>query len=454
MNKTPAIVIFDRDLRLHDNPALYNAAATGKPLLTIYVYNAHSKNLRPFGNSQKWWLHQSLESLGESLAKKGQHLTLISGELQQAIDKLIKSTGADAVFWNQPFEPGQIAIYRDLEHHLQNQAITTSVGAGNLLMEPWGIQPAQSSFFRIFTPFWQKCLKILHPEKPLPVPNWIPGPKIHSENVADWKLLNSKQSPQLKSYWTSGENNAQKALDLFLNTKLTDYSTARNRMDFDGTSGISPHLHWGEISVREIWHQVHQYQQKNTQISVDTYLNEIGFREFSYHLLHHFPQLPSSNFQPKFDNLPWKYDPEGLKCWQQGQTGFPIVDAGMRQLKATGWMHNRARMVVASLLTKGLSIHWKEGEEWFWDNLVDGDLALNAFNWQWVAGSGVDAAPYFRIFNPTLQAKKFDPKGLYQRKWIPELLTPSYPKPIFDHAESRKQALEAYYLLNKKNSEL
>lgn len=444
MKKGPAIVIFDRDLRLHDNPALSAAALTEKPLVTAFIYDAHCKDVRPLGNAQKWWLHHSLQSLSESLANKNQSLTLRSGSLLTVIDELIASTGADAVFWNQPFEPGQISLYQRLYQYLQKRGISISVTAGNLLMEPWNIQPAQSSYFRVFTPFWHKCLKVLDPAKPHPVPNWVAGPNVDSDDISSWKLLNSEQSPLLKSYWTPGESSAYRALSAFIKDKLFDYESLRNRVDLDGSSRLSPYLHWGEISIREVWQQIRLSQNKYPRDSVDAFLNEIGFREFSYHLLHHFPQLPYKNFQKKYDYFPWKADPEGLKKWQQGQTGVPIVDAGMRQMNKSGWMHNRARMIVASFLTKGLLIHWQEGEKWFWDHLVDGDLALNAFNWQWVAGSGVDAAPYFRIFNPSLQAKKFDPQGKYQMRWVSEIFDPSYPSPIIDHAEARLRALEYY----------
>lgn len=444
MKKAPAIVIFDRDLRLHDNPALYAAATSGKPLVTVYINDALSKDLRPLGNAQKWWLHHSLESLSESLANKNQTLTLRSGNFQTVLDELIRTTCADAVFWNQSFDPAKISIYQQVQQHLQKRGIAVSVGSGNLLIEPWAIQPAQASYFRVFTPFWHKCLKVLDPVKPYPVPNWIPGPKIASDDISTWKLINSEQSSLLKTYWTPGESGAQHTLSLFTNDKLFDYALLRNRVDLDGSSRLSPYLHWGEISVREVWKQIYQPKENYSPVSVEAFMNEIGFREFSYHLLYHFPQLPFKNFQKKFDRFSWKNDLNGLKKWQQGQTGFPLVDAGMRQLNQSGWMHNRARMVVASFLTKGLLVDWKEGEKWFWDRLVDGDLALNAFNWQWVAGSGVDAAPYFRIFNPTLQAKKFDPHGKYQQHWIPDLFDPSYPKPIIDHAEARLRALEYY----------
>ncbi len=406
MQDKPVIVLFDHDLRLHDNPALVAAAKTGKPLIFLYVHGSG----RPLGRGQMWWLSHSLKALQKKIP-----LTIRKGSLKE----VVRTIDADALFANECYDPARTL-------RLKKLPIVTEILPGNLLVHPEEIKP-----YKVFTPFWRQCLKQLDVPKPLPIPRFKLGPKLKSETLG--------ANIDFSNAWTPGEDQARKTLKSFVAKGLSTYHMLRDRPDFEGTSRLSPHIRWGEISVREIYHAV----KSKKGLGPTTFLSEIGFREFSYHLLHHFPRLASENFNPKFDKFKWEGTPAQLKKWKEGKTGFPIIDAGMRQLKETGWMHNRIRMLVGSFLTKDLLIDWRKGETHFWDLLVDGDPALNAFNWQWVAGTGADAAPYFRIFNPWTQQKKFDPNGDYIHDWIPEL-DEDYIEPIVDHDERRKEALALY----------
>ncbi len=467
----PVIVWFRQDLRLADNPALQAAAATGAPVIPVYILDDDAPgDWRP-GGASRWWLHHSLASLASDLQQLGGQLVLMKGEAQEQLDALIEQTGADAVFWNRLYDPWARKRDEAIKSSLKDRGVRARSFNGSLIVEPWDIATKTGNPYKVFTPFW-KSLKADHtPAEPTGRPNAL---QLHAHegglSLDDLDLLPTKPdwSGGLQENWTPGEAAAHGRLGQFLKAAVSDYSDRRNLPGQSGTSRLSPHLHFGEISPRQVWHAVKQSDHARTG-GADTYLSEIAWREFSYNLLYHFPDLPEANFQSKFDAFEWDECEDTLKAWQKGQTGYPIVDAGMRELWATGWMHNRVRMIVASFLIKDLFIHWRRGEDWFWDTLVDADLASNAASWQWTAGSGADAAPYFRVFNPVGQSEKFDPKGDYLRKWIPELadlpdkvihapwtadhavltragvsLGKTYPKPIVDHSEARKRALAAF----------
>lgn len=475
------IVWLRSDLRLHDNPALDAASLDGAPVVLTYILEQEGVDARPYGGSAKWWLHHSLESLKEAVKEKGGQLILRRGRPLDVLEKLIKETGATAVYWNRCYEPYVIARDRQIKEFLWNKEIKAKSFNSHLLFEPWEIKTDAGQFYKVFTPFWKACLKRLDAldirlETAVP---WF-EPSISSESISEFGLLpkSPNWAESFGGYWEPGERGAHKRLEQFINTALNSYGKYRDIPSVEGTSKLSAHLHFGEIGPRQIVKRIQSVvgQSLDEELSSNAakYCAEIGWREFSYHLLYHFPQLPSQNVQRKFDAFTWapSYE-ENLRRWQQGMTGYPIVDAGMRELWRTGWMHNRVRMIVASFLTKHLLIPWQQGEAWFWDTLVDADLANNAASWQWVAGCGADAAPYFRIFNPVLQGEKFDSDGTYVRRWVPELallpntfihkpweasdlilveagvrLGQSYPRPIVEHAYARDRALQAFKGLN------
>jgi deoxyribodipyrimidine photo-lyase len=476
------IVWFRNDLRLRDNPALNAASLDGSPIIPVYILEQDEGDMRPYGGASKWWLHQSLESLRAALEREGGQLILRRGRSQDILLTLIKETGATAVYWNRCYDPHAIARDRKIKELLGNQGIKVKSFNSHLLFEPWEVKTGSGQFYKVFTPFWKACLARLSAIETLSETAVIRRFEqvIPSESISAFELL-PKSPNWAESFggrWEPGEEGAHKRLEQFITTSLCDYGKSRDIPGVEGTSKLSAHLHFGEISPRQIVKRiqevVRQSLDEGLSYNAGKYCAEIGWREFSYHLLYHFPQLPSHNFQRKFDAFSW--DPnykETLQGWQRGMTGYPIVDAGMRELWQTGWMHNRVRMIVASFLTKHLLIPWQQGESWFWDTLVDADHANNAASWQWVAGCGADAAPYFRIFNPILQGEKFDPDGTYVRRWVPEVallpnafihkpweasevilkqagvsLGQSYPRPIVDHAYARDRALQAFKLLN------
>ncbi|MEO1249726.1 MAG: deoxyribodipyrimidine photo-lyase, partial [Pseudomonadota bacterium] len=448
--------------------ALAQAAARGK-VIPVYILDEHSDGLRPIGSASRWWLHHSLCSLRESLPS----LRLMRGNPLEVLSKLAKDTGADAVFWNRCYEPDIIRRDKHIKADLQAAGLSVQSFNGSLLHEPWEVETGQGGPFKVYSPFWRAAkAKDVAPPLAAPSPIDTDQPK-DPEGLDGWHLLpkNPDWSEGWDELWQPGEGGARKRLEGFLATGLKGYGTLRNRPDLPNVSRLSPHLHFGEISPRQIWHATAFVAAKDPSLQkdADKFLSEVGWREFSYHLLYHFPTLPSSNWKPAFDNYPWRESAADLRAWQRGMTGYPIVDAGMRELWQTGYMHNRVRMVVASFLVKHLRLHWKQGEDWFWDTLLDADQANNAASWQWVAGSGADAAPYFRIFNPMTQGRKFDPDGTYVRRWCPELakldntlihapfeasqgeleaasitLGQSYPRPIVDHAQARAAALDGY----------
>ena len=472
----PAIVWFRNDLRLSDNPALSAAISSGKPVLAVYIYDPDAAGLWARGGASKWWLHQSLESLDQTLRQFGGRLVLKSGDSGKIIRSLIQDTGATSVLWNRRYEPWAIKQDKAIKEALQASNIEVKSFNGSLLVEPWAIANKQGLPFRVFTPFWKTLQAHHEPERPLGSPSKIAFFEFDEGSTLD-ELDLLPQKPDwaggLRQTWTVGEPAARDRLARFIDTAITGYKDDRNLPGVEATSRLSPHLHFGEISPRQVWHAV-KSSAAAEGADAHHFLSEIAWREFSYSLLFNFPGLPDTNFQDKFDRFEWRDDPAGFERWSKGLTGFPIVDAGMRELWHTGWMHNRVRMIVASFLTKDLMIDWRLGKAWFWDTLVDADLANNAASWQWTAGSGADAAPYFRVFNPTTQAQKFDPKGAYVKKWVPELrdmpdnlvhdpekagglilsnakidLGQTYPEPIVDHAQARLRALDAFATLKE-----
>lgn len=450
-----SIFWFRKDLRLSDNPGLYEAAMYGN-VLPLFIVD----DTEDMGSASQWWLYHSLKSLNQSL-NNGLHIYV--GDQEKLLPHIAKKNDIKTVYWNKSYEPEQIQKDSRIEVLFQQIGIECKTSSAYLLWEPSTIGKA----YKVYTPFYKNgCLNAEPPRRPIPAPEIINTlPEAHKDQFFHKEPWHKK----IEAHWNIGEEAAQSRLTHFLSNGLEGYKENRNSPSTDGTSRLSPHLHFGEISINQVWYSVQTQRSSGIQdADIDCFLSELGWREFCYHLLDHFPELPSKNFQKKFDEFPWQYDENLLKAWQKGQTGHPIVDAGMRELWQTGYMHNRVRMIVASFLVKNLLIHWHCGRDWFWDCLVDADLANNSANWQWVAGCGADAAPYFRIFNPVLQGEKFDSEGLYTRHFVPELkllpnkylfkpwqapsevlkaagivLGKNYPLPIVDLDSSRKRALQA-----------
>lgn len=465
----PVIVWFRQDLRLSDNPALHQAAESGKPVIPVFILDDETPGKWAWGGASRWWLHHSLEKLAADLEACGVHLVLRKGASDTVIADLVEETGASAVFWNRCYEP--FARKRDeaIKSALKDRGVDAASFNGTLLAEPWTVQTKTGDPYKVFTPFWRAEREVIDPADPLPAPKSLkPWKSIASDDLSDWDLTPTKPdwAKGFSDHWTPGESGARERLEDFLEERLLSYADGRDRPDRNDTSGLSPHLHWGEISPRQIWHATRSASEGK---NADKFLSEVGWREFSYNLLYHFPHFPDRNYQDKFDGFPWAGNDSAFEAWTRGQTGYPVVDAGMRQLWQTGWMHNRVRMIAASFLIKDLMIDWRRGQDWFWDTLVDADLANNSASWQWVAGSGADAAPYFRIFNPITQGEKFDPDGTYVKRFVPELaklpikyihapwtapesvlaqagirLGTTYPEPIVDHSEARDRALAAF----------
>jgi deoxyribodipyrimidine photo-lyase len=453
----PAILWLRQDLRLTDNPALMAALNTGRPVIPLYILHPASDG-RAWGAASLWWLDKSLRALDASLRQRGSRLILRRGDPAMIVPALAQALGA-TVFWNRLY--GGAAVERDSA--LKAELGATSCNA-SLMAEPWQVKTGSGGSYQVFTPFWKAAREAIKDAPIQPAPRHIPAPDgwPESDVLADWKL--HPFAPDWSGgfgSWTPGEAGAQARLDAFVQGPLRRYAEARDRPDVEGTSLLSPHLHWGEIGPRQarraILDAIADGQVPAAQ--GDKALAELGWREFNHHLLYEHGALYRRNIRPAFDAMAWRADPAGLAAWREGRTGYPMVDAGMRQLWATGYMHNRVRMIVASFLIKHLLIDWREGEAWFWDTLVDACAANNPANWQWSAGSGADAAPFFRVFNPVAQGERYDPQGDYVRRWVPQLRdlsapfihrpweaggAPGYPKPIIDHAEGRARALEAF----------
>ncbi len=467
---TPTVIHwFRQDLRLTDNPAL-NAAAARGTVLPVYIWDAKTAGRYCPGATSRWWLHHSLQVLDRSLHGR---LAVFAGDAESVLLSLVKQYSIAAVFWNRCYEPWQIERDSRLKQTLTKHGLDVRSFNGSLLWEPWSLAKRDGQPYRVFTPFYRKgCLQAPPPRNPLPQPSDLALAAIAQGTTRIDALGLTPRIPwdkSLRPHWTIGTAGAWQRLQSFLDNGLHDYQDGRQFPAQNAISRLSPHLHFGEISPHQVWERVRALPHDG---NVDHFCSELGWREFSYNLLYFNPTLPERNLQSRFDRFPWIDDQAALQGWQQGQTGIPIVDAGMRELWQTGFMHNRVRMIVGSFLVKNLLLHWQHGERWFWDCLVDADLANNSAGWQWVAGCGADAAPYFRIFNPVLQAQKFDAAGIYTRRYVPELaelpdnylfrpweaptevlrtagvvLGKTYPWPVVDLKTSRQRALDAFHAL-------
>ncbi len=467
MANTVTVFWFRQDLRISDNPGLIAAAQNGA-VLPIYIFDNNVANQFNIGNASKWWLHHSLNNLNKLLDN---NLNIYCGDPKAIILKIIKKHSINSIYWNRCYDPYSIKNDTIIKSSLKKQNIDCKSFNGSLLWEPWDVLKQDGTPYKVYTYFYRKgCLKLPTPRKPFSKPKQLKLLKDDNNTctIEQLKLLSPiKWYNNIELMWQVGEHAAQKKLATFLNSYLLTYKENRNYPAKQNVSKLSAYLHFGEISPHQIWHTAKN--NKELTHDLDHFLSEIAWREFAYYLLYHFPELPRKNFQAKFDKFPWQHNAKFLAAWQKGQTGYPMVDAGMRELWQTGYMHNRVRMIVGSFLVKNLLLHWHHGEDWFWDCLLDADLANNSSSWQWIAGCGADAAPYFRIFNPVTQGEKFDMDGDYTKKFIPELaklpnkylfkpweapdailnsagviLGKTYPKPIVDLKFSRNKAIEAY----------
>jgi len=475
----PAIIWLRQDLRLRDNPALHHALSHYQQVVLLYIDDTDPANPWPPGGAQRWWLHHSLTALMADVRALGGKLILRRGKPAEVLAAVADETHAAALFWNRCYEPYAISRDKNIKKLFSDRGIDCQSFNGALLQEPWQVLNKQGGFYKVYTPYWRHCVSTMAIRELYPAPQQLSSPaKIKSDKLADWQWLPTKPNwaASFSQHWQPGEQHALEKLAEFLDFKLSDYLTSRDYPAIEANSTLSPHLHFGEISPWQVWHAVYRFANSHA-VNTDSmrgFIAQLGWREFSYYLLYHFPDLPQQNFRAEFNRFRWDNNDEALKRWQKGLTGYPIVDAGMRELWQRGIMHNRVRMIVGSFLVKDLFIDWRAGEQWFWDTLVDADLANNAASWQWVAGSGADAAPYFRIFNPILQSEKFDKEGDYIRQWLPELanlpakyihapwqapdkildaakvtLGKDYPAPIVDHKIAREEALTRYRRLSK-----
>lgn len=480
MTDSPTLIWFRQDLRIDDHPALQAALGRGGPIVPVFIMDPEEEDDWPAGAAGRWWLHQSLNSLGKHLERRGCPLVLRRGPALLTLRGLAREVGAGAVYWCRRYEPAAIARDRAVKEALRADGLEVGSFNGSLLFEPWELKTQAGGPFQVFTPFWKTILKRPIPDGPKATPDRLPGPAkpISTLGLNEFRLYPGMPhwAVEMSDFWQPGEAGAMTLLKRFADQAAAQYRTGRDIPADDGTSRLSPHLHWGEISPRTIWHFLTRAFDGAEQgdDAVQAFLREIAWREFAHHLLFHFPQTPAAPLRAAYADFPWRDDAVALRAWQRGQTGYPIVDAGMRQLWRIGWMHNRVRMVVGSFLVKHLLLPWHTGAKWFWDTLVDADLANNTLGWQWIAGCGADAAPYFRIFNPILQGRKFDPEGRYVKQWVPELarlpaahvhapweappdvlessgvlLGKNYPRPIVEHTLARQRALAALAKVTK-----
>lgn len=463
------LIWFRQDLRLEDNPVWARALASGRAIIPVYILADKEAGAWRIGGAGRWWLHHALADLDSQLAGHGLRLILRSGDSVAEISRLMGETGATAVYWNRCYEPWRLRIDSQLQDTLQDDGIEVFIGNSALLREPWTVATQAGQPYRVFTPYSRACAQI--PElRPVTMPDvqpvsphrWPPSLRLEELGL----LPRIRWDRGMAQFWEPSRAGGFKRLRAFLKDRSQDYAEDRDIPFEDGTSRLSPYLHWGQIGAREVAAAV---RRAGSGRGLDVYHRELLWREFAYHVLYHFPDTPQKPLQMRFEAFPWRHDERLLEAWQRGQTGYPMVDAGMRQLWQTGWMHNRVRMIVASFLVKHLLHSWEDGARWFWDTLVDADLASNTLGWQWAGGCGADAAPYFRIFNPITQGQKFDPAGHYIRRHVPELAnfsdtdihtpweTPpliqgavgcrvgdDYPEPVVEHAQARARALEAF----------
>jgi deoxyribodipyrimidine photo-lyase len=475
------ILLFRQDLRLHDHPALTAAAQRGA-VIPVFVLDDEVCGDWSMGGASRWWLKQSLLNLGSTISQSGGELILRRGDTVTALKDIQSQSGADAIYFSRQYQPWSAATEKAINDTFSGNGIEVKRYPGTLLHEPGSVLTGSGTAFKVFTPFWRAAVK-------QPVATPLPSPSVNwsnsvsgGEDLSSW-VLDPAEDTRVPDWaigweaiWDPGEDGAHNALEAFLDEPVAHYSEGRDLPARRYTSRLSPHLKFGEISPRQVWASAQQRKLSSPEwaSAIDKFLAEIGWREFCYQLIDLFDAMPNSPFKDQFASFPWDNSEEQLKAWQRGMTGYPIVDAGMRELWQTGFMHNRVRMIVASFLTKHLLVHWLEGERWFWDCLLDADIASNACSWQWVAGSGADAAPYFRIFNPITQGQKFDPEGEYVKRWCPELsdlpkkfvhapweapamtlasagveLGKTYPEPIVDHKMARQGALDAYEVIKK-----
>lgn len=467
--ENPVILWFRRDLRLDDNAALTQACQSGRPVICVYIREPASEANSPMGGAQEWWLHHSLQALGADLEKKGNRLVLASGHAGSVLTGLAKETGAICLFYNRHYD--RDATDQKIVTALKGEGIEVKRFRGQLLHDPETMRTGSGGAYRVYTPFWRALEKDGEPREPLDAPGKIPAPARlpETETLTAWKLLPQRPNwaREFSDIWSPGEKGAHAQLKRFIAKPVQSYKSDRDVPALnEATSLLSPHLAFGEISPARVWFATRGLHATEDVIH---FRKEVVWREFCYHLLVEFPKLAEENWNGRFDGFPWQFNETYWQSWIKGQTGYPIVDAGMRQLWRHGYMHNRVRMIAASFLIKDLMIDWRKGEKWFRDTLLDADPASNAANWQWVAGSGADASPFFRVFNPILQGEKFDPAGDYVRRFVPEIaklpakyihkpfdapkaelekagirLGQTYPYPVVDHGHARDQALSAY----------
>ncbi|MCC7409057.1 MAG: deoxyribodipyrimidine photo-lyase [Phycisphaeraceae bacterium] len=469
MAKGAAIIWFRKDLRLADQPAVSAALAEGGPVVGVYVWSPEEEGGWSPGAAARVWLHEALVNLDRSLRQRGTHLVLRRGGAADELLDVAKKIGAVSIFWTRRYEPWSIQQEAEVEKALSHAGLQTRSFQGNLLHEPGQVRTGGGTPYRVFTPYWRAVEKL-----DVAKPEVTDASADRSWGQA-WKKAASLPIDSLElrpvvrwdqgilERWDISERGAHAVLSRFLKDKAADYGRQRDALAVgesggepgDGVSRLSPYLHWGQIGVRRVWHETLRRASRSSTArpGCEAWRRQLVWREFAHHVLFHFPWTMDQPLNRSFSSFAWRDDDKHLRAWRKGRTGYPIVDAGMRQLWTTGWMHNRARMIVGSFLTKDLRIHWLEGARWFWDTLVDADAASNTFGWQWVSGCGADAAPYFRVFNPAAQEKKFDPEARYVRHWVPELRSPGekgpYPQPIVDHAQARDEALRAWRAIRK-----
>ncbi len=476
------LVWFRRDLRLHDNPALTHAAERDGAIIPVFILDKDGSGEWAPGSAQRAWLHESLSRLDNDLQGRGLKLTLRAGSSAAELIDIAEAVGADEVVLNRDYVPASGRLENEVIEALGERAIRVRRFGNQLLHEPDNVRTSSDTGYRVFTPFWKSVRAGIRLEDEQSIPRMgqtrAPSGWPRSAKPEDLRLLTGENDGRDLGSFRPGEDGARERLNEVKSSILRDYYERRNRPDVDGTSRLSPHLAMGEVSIRSVWQALSEANDSLPSRNLSTFRTQLGWREFSYHVLHHNPDSPTQPLRPNYGDFPWRDDDDAFDRWCSGTTGYPMVDAGMRQLAATGWMHNRVRMVVASFLTKHLLIRWQQGARFFWDHLFDADLANNTMGWQWSAGSGADAQPFFRIFNPITQGEKFDLEGKYVRRWIPELaklpnahihspwtasegtlddanvvLGEHYPEPIVDHRLARERALSAYQSIRDNASE-